>query len=198
MPRWPRKICAAKAKNLTNTGASRPSSVRNASFSAGVASWPSMFSTGSPRYSNSTKLPNDTTAMTRAACANRDKTNRIIATVPASLGHEGSNAGGCATFRRGRLGTSARPLGAQAPLIVHASQVPPPGEIVSAHPDPAHILHSQSHMSPNRRTLLEVNDLSVVFDTRRGPAAAVLDVSFAVAGGEVLAIVGESGAGKSV
>jgi peptide/nickel transport system ATP-binding protein len=53
-------------------------------------------------------------------------------------------------------------------------------------------------MEPNRRTLLQVNDLSVVFDTRRGPAAAVLDVSFGVAAGEVLAIVGESGAGKSV
>jgi peptide/nickel transport system ATP-binding protein len=49
-----------------------------------------------------------------------------------------------------------------------------------------------------RRTLLQVDNLSVVFDTRRGPAAAVLDVRIDVAVGEVLAIVGESGAGKSV
>jgi peptide/nickel transport system ATP-binding protein len=53
-------------------------------------------------------------------------------------------------------------------------------------------------MEPIRRTLLQVDDLSVVFDTRRGPSAAVLDVTIDVAVGEVLAIVGESGAGKSV
>jgi peptide/nickel transport system ATP-binding protein len=53
-------------------------------------------------------------------------------------------------------------------------------------------------MKAIRRTLLQVDSLSVVFDTRRGPAAAVLDVCIDVAVGEVLAIVGESGAGKSV
>ena len=46
--------------------------------------------------------------------------------------------------------------------------------------------------------LLEVRDLSVVFDTRRGRLTAVDRVSFSVAAGEILGVVGESGAGKSL
>lgn len=46
--------------------------------------------------------------------------------------------------------------------------------------------------------LLEVAGLSVRFDTEDGPVQAVDDVSFTVAAGEILAIVGESGCGKSV
>jgi peptide/nickel transport system ATP-binding protein len=46
--------------------------------------------------------------------------------------------------------------------------------------------------------LLEVRKLRVEFPTRRGTLAAVRDVSFAIAPGEVLGVVGESGAGKSV
>jgi len=45
--------------------------------------------------------------------------------------------------------------------------------------------------------LLEVENLTVVYPTRTGKFTAVRDVSFAVAAGEILGIVGESGAGKS-
>jgi oligopeptide/dipeptide ABC transporter ATP-binding protein len=46
--------------------------------------------------------------------------------------------------------------------------------------------------------LLEVNDLAVEFATYGGSVKAVRGVSFAVNAGETLAIVGESGCGKSV
>ncbi|MEO8756120.1 MAG: ABC transporter ATP-binding protein [Casimicrobiaceae bacterium] len=46
--------------------------------------------------------------------------------------------------------------------------------------------------------LLEVEGLRVEFPTRRGTLVAVHDVSFAIASGEVLGVVGESGAGKSL
>jgi peptide/nickel transport system ATP-binding protein len=46
--------------------------------------------------------------------------------------------------------------------------------------------------------LLEVNRLRVEFPTRRGILVAVDDVSFSIEAGEVLGVVGESGAGKSV
>jgi peptide/nickel transport system ATP-binding protein len=46
--------------------------------------------------------------------------------------------------------------------------------------------------------LLEVQHLRVEFPTRRGTLVAVDDVSFAIAPGEVLGVVGESGAGKSI
>ena len=51
---------------------------------------------------------------------------------------------------------------------------------------------------PRSAPLLEVRDLSVVFDTRRGRLTAVDRVSFSVAAGEILGVVGESGAGKSL
>jgi len=47
-------------------------------------------------------------------------------------------------------------------------------------------------------TLLEVEGLSVRFDTEDGPLLAVDAASFTMADGEVLALVGESGCGKSV
>ena len=46
--------------------------------------------------------------------------------------------------------------------------------------------------------ILEVDHLKVQFPTRRGTLTAVDDVSFAIAPGEVLGVVGESGAGKSI
>ena len=46
--------------------------------------------------------------------------------------------------------------------------------------------------------VLEVSGLSTVFHTRRGLVRAVQDVSFSVNAGETLAIVGESGCGKTI
>ena len=46
--------------------------------------------------------------------------------------------------------------------------------------------------------LLEVEHLRIEFPTRRGVLVAVDDVSFAIEEGEVLGVVGESGAGKSL
>ena len=46
--------------------------------------------------------------------------------------------------------------------------------------------------------VLEVRHLTVHFDTPSGTVQAVRDVSFSLHKGEVLAIVGESGCGKSV
>jgi peptide/nickel transport system ATP-binding protein len=46
--------------------------------------------------------------------------------------------------------------------------------------------------------ILEVKNLRVEFPTRRGTLVAVDDISFSIAPGEVLGVVGESGAGKSL
>ena len=46
--------------------------------------------------------------------------------------------------------------------------------------------------------LLQVRDLSVVFRTREGSAQAVNHVDLDLARGQTLAILGESGSGKSV
>ena len=46
--------------------------------------------------------------------------------------------------------------------------------------------------------VLSVRNLRVEFPTRRGNLVAVDDISFDIAAGEVLGVVGESGAGKSL
>ena len=57
-------------------------------------------------------------------------------------------------------------------------------------------------MTPNasvaRGKLLDVEGLSILIKDKRSDVRAVEDVSFSVAAGETLALVGESGAGKSL
>ena len=62
--------------------------------------------------------------------------------------------------------------------------------------------HEQGGLAAPRQgtadSVLEVTDLQTFFHTRRGLVRAVDRVSFSVAAGETLAIVGESGCGKSI
>jgi peptide/nickel transport system ATP-binding protein len=52
--------------------------------------------------------------------------------------------------------------------------------------------------APQAAPLLAVDDLRIEFPTRHGTLRAVNGISFAIAPGEVLGVVGESGAGKSL
>ncbi len=51
---------------------------------------------------------------------------------------------------------------------------------------------------PGTPPLLAVQDLRIVLPTARGPAVAVRDLSFTLARGDTLGLVGESGCGKSL
>jgi peptide/nickel transport system ATP-binding protein len=59
-------------------------------------------------------------------------------------------------------------------------------------------LDAPAQPRPSSGALLEVEDLHVRFATEDGPVHAVNGVSFTLAAGEILALVGESGCGKSV
>ena len=56
----------------------------------------------------------------------------------------------------------------------------------------------RSHLPRQDPPLLQVEALDVIFDTHRGPHQVLHQVSFCVAPGEILGVVGESGAGKSL
>ncbi len=56
----------------------------------------------------------------------------------------------------------------------------------------------RSQVTSGNQPLLEVRNLKVEFPTRRGALVAVDDISFHIQPGEVLGVVGESGAGKSL
>ena len=53
-------------------------------------------------------------------------------------------------------------------------------------------------MEDNRNILLEVKHLKTSFFTQAGEVKAVDDVSYYIKKGEIIAVVGESGCGKSV
>ncbi len=62
--------------------------------------------------------------------------------------------------------------------------------------------HGEAREAPGRAAasgpLLDVRALTVEFPTRHGTLTAVRDVTFTIGAGEVLGVVGESGAGKSL
>src|SRR5690606_24047645 len=70
----------------------------------------------------------------------------------------------------------------------------PAGRLAARRPEPTAELNNM----PDTDALLEVRNLRVEFHTRRGVLTALDNVSFDLARGEILGVVGESGAGKSL
>jgi peptide/nickel transport system ATP-binding protein/oligopeptide transport system ATP-binding protein len=64
-------------------------------------------------------------------------------------------------------------------------------------PNPRHISEQQT-LKPMASPLLQLTDLNIAFDTERGQIRPVRDVSYSIYPGQTLAVVGESGCGKSV
>src|SRR5260221_612742 len=60
------------------------------------------------------------------------------------------------------------------------------------------ITRANARHGPMTVPVLSVRNLKVEFPTRRGTLTAIDDVSFDIAPGEILGVVGESGAGKSI
>src|SRR4051812_31942339 len=58
--------------------------------------------------------------------------------------------------------------------------------------------HQPQTQQQQQSPLLEVKDLNIAFDTQRGQIRPVRDVSFSIYPGQTVALVGESGCGKSV
>jgi len=52
--------------------------------------------------------------------------------------------------------------------------------------------------APSDKPLLEIDQLNIAFDTNRGELRPVRDVTYSIFPGQTLAVVGESGCGKSV
>src|SRR5439155_10008597 len=71
------------------------------------------------------------------------------------------------------------------------------GRRTQRHPQPALAEKGVQSGSPGVSALLELEHLSVTFETPQGPVHAVQDVDLTIASGSIVGLVGESGCGKS-